>query len=248
MRWYLHRDLIALAAAVVGPVVVAAVLTTLRTVLSPANAALVLVVVVVAVAAVGNRFAGALSALVAAAAFDLLLTRPYERFAINAPADVITAVLLLVVGLAVSQLAARARRLRLVTIDDAHQLAQIRSTAELVESGAEGRAVVNHVRGQLIDLLQLRDCRFEYGTLLGHPARLERDGAITQGRIHWSRDRDVLPDEEVELRASAGGRYYGRFMLRPTPGTVVPLQARLVAVTLADQAGAALSAETAGPP
>ncbi|MFD7164478.1 hypothetical protein [Streptomyces violascens] len=37
------------------------------------------------------------------------------------------------------------------------------------------------------------------------------------------------------------GHYYGRFMLRPGYTGVVPLQARLVAVTLADQAGAALA-------
>ncbi|TKA01704.1 histidine kinase, partial [Actinacidiphila oryziradicis] len=32
----------------------------------------------------------------------------------------------------------------------------------------------------------------------------------------------------------------GRFMMQPTPGAVPPLQARLVAATLADQVGAAL--------
>ncbi|MEU3301355.1 hypothetical protein ABZ729_16240 [Streptomyces sp. NPDC006678] len=53
------------------------------------------------------------------------------------------------------------------------------------------------------------------------------------------------PDGEIELRATANGRYLGRFMLRPTPGVIAPLQARLVAVTLTDQAGAAL--DTAGP-
>ena len=36
-------------------------------------------------------------------------------------------------------------------------------------------------------------------------------------------------------------------MLQPAPGTVAPLQARLVAVTLADQAGAALDAARTNP-
>ncbi|MEV4512393.1 DUF4118 domain-containing protein [Dactylosporangium sp. NPDC049525] len=239
------RGILAFGAAVVAPPVVAAALTLFRDSLSAANAALVLVVVVVAVAALGNRLAGALAAVSAAAWFDLFLTAPYGRFTITASADVTTAVLLLVVALAVSQLAARARRLYLVTITDADQLAQIQRTAALVESGAQGRDVVNQVRTQLIDLLQLQGCRFEYGTLLGRPARLERDGSITQGRIRRNPNRDRFPDEEVELRASAGGRFHGRFMLQPTRGAVVPLQARLVAVTLADQAGAAL--DTAAP-
>ncbi|MFB7107775.1 hypothetical protein [Streptomyces sp. NPDC056190] len=38
----------------------------------------------------------------------------------------------------------------------------------------------------------------------------------------------------------AGGHFHGRFLLQPTPGHTPPLEARLVAVTLADQAGAAL--------
>ena len=37
---------------------------------------------------------------------------------------------------------------------------------------------------------------------------------------------------------------YGRFMMRPKPGSRPSLQAPLVAVTLADQAGRALAART----
>ncbi|WP_330186084.1 DUF4118 domain-containing protein [Dactylosporangium sp. AC04546] len=251
MPRYPGRGMLALAAAVVAPLAVAAALIPFRDSLSAANAALVLVVVVVAVAAIGNRLAGALAALSAAAWFDLFLTEPYGRFTITTSADITTAALLLVVGLAVSQIAARARRLHLVTITDADHLAHIQHTAALVQSGAQSRAVVSEVRTQLVDLLHLQGCRFEYGTLLGHPARLERDGSITQGRVRRNLLRDELPDEEIELRASAGGRFYGRFMLQPTHGAVVPLQARLVAVTLADQTAAALDAarpdETSGP-
>lgn len=53
------------------------------------------------------------------------------------------------------------------------------------------------------------------------------------------------PEGEIEVRAYGNGHYLGRFMLTPGPGPVPPLQARLVAVTLADQTGAAL--DTAGP-
>jgi hypothetical protein len=41
------------------------------------------VVVIVAVAAAGNRLAGYLAALSAAAWFEFFLTRPYEQFTIN---------------------------------------------------------------------------------------------------------------------------------------------------------------------
>ena len=44
------------------------------------------------------------------------------------------------------------------------------------------------------------------------------------------------------MRTFGNGQYYGRFMLKARPGSKPSLQARLVAVTLADQAGRALAA------
>jgi hypothetical protein len=237
---YPVRDRIALAAGLVCPFLVALVLVPFRTDLSSTNAALILVVVVVAVAAVGSRPAGAVAALSAAAWFDFFLTRPYQRFSITDSDDVETAVLLLVVGLIVSQLAARARRLKVVTVTDAEYLARIHGTADLAQSATSADAVVGHVREQLTELLGLRGCRFEYGTLLGRPPRLEQDGTVVVGRRRWDVDSGGWPDGEIELRAYGNGRYLGRYMLTPGPGPVPSLQARLVAVTLADQTGVAL--------
>ncbi|MBH1937585.1 hypothetical protein I5Q34_25495 [Streptomyces sp. AV19] len=124
---------------------------------------------------------------------------------------------------------------------DAGHLARLRATADVAQSAKSGDEVVGHVRDQLVELLTLRDCRFEYGTLLGRPPRLEADGTVAVGRREWDVDRLGLPDEEIELRAYGNGRYLGRFMLRPTPGVTPPLEARLVAVTLAGQAGTAPS-------
>lgn len=44
------------------------------------------------------------------------------------------------------------------------------------------------------------------------------------------------------LRVSGNGQCYGRFMLKPRPGSRPSLQARVVAVSLADQAGRAAGA------
>jgi hypothetical protein len=44
------------------------------------------------------------------------------------------------------------------------------------------------------------------------------------------------------LRFSGNGQCYGRFMLKPGPGSRPSLQARLVAVSLADQVARAFSA------
>ncbi|MER6419771.1 DUF4118 domain-containing protein [Streptomyces sp. NPDC001137] len=239
------RDRFALTAGLLGPFLVALALVPFRTGLSHTNAALVLVVVVVAVAALGSRTAGVLAALSAAAWFDFFLTRPYETFDITATADIETAVLLLAVGVIVSQLAARARHLEVVTVTDAAHLARIHRTAGLAQSAKSADTVVDHVRRELTDLLGLRACRFEYGTLLGQPPRLQSDGSVTVGRRSWDVDTAGWPEGEIELRAYGNGHYLGRFMLTPGPGPVPPLQARLVAVTLADQTGSAL--DTAGP-
>ncbi|MEW1913175.1 hypothetical protein AB0442_32910 [Kitasatospora sp. NPDC085895] len=80
--------------------------------------------------------------------------------------------------------------------------------------------------------------------MAGHPPSLQHDGSITVGRRTWDADTLGLPEEGVELRMFGNGIYVGRFMLEPTPGTVPSRQARLVAVTLADHAGAALDSLT----
>ena len=245
MTRYLTRDRIAILAALAAPVAAAAILLPFRASWSNTNAAMLLVVVVVGVAAIGNRVAGGLAAVSAAAWFDFFFTLPYYRFTIRSTADITTAVLLLVVGVAVSQLAARARRLQVIAITDAGYLAQIHQTASLTQTARSPDAVADHVREQLIGLLGLEGCRFEYGSLLGHPPRLEPDGTVIAGHGKWDVEESGLPGEEIELRTFGNGQYYGRFMMKPKPGSKPSLQARLVAVTLADQAGRAFSATAA---
>src|ERR1035437_5660701 len=243
MTRYLTRDRIAILAALAAPLAAAAILLPFRASWSNTNVAMLLVVVVVGVAAIGNRIAGGLAAVSAAAWFDFFFTLPYYRFTIRGSADITTAVLLLVVGVAVSQLAARARRLQVIAITDAGYLAQIHDTAELAKSARSPDAVVDHVKEQLTGLLDLKGCRFERGSLLGHPPRLEPDGTLMRGPYRQDVERWGLPADEIELRVLGSGQFYGRFMLQPKPGSSPSLQARLVAVTLADQAGRALRSE-----
>jgi Domain of unknown function (DUF4118) len=244
MTRYLTRDRAAIAAALIAPLAAAAVLLPFRSSWSNTNVALLLVVVVVAVAAIGNRVAGAIAAIGAAVWFDFFFTLPYERFTIRSSADVTTFALLLVAGVIVSQLAAYARRLKVVAITDAGYLAQIHQAASLTQTAKSPGEVVDYVREQLVGLLDLQECRFEYGVLLGHPPRLEPDGTVLVGLVHWDVENAGLPGGEIELRVFGGGQYYGRFMMRPKPGSRRSLQARLVAVTLAEQAGRALAVGT----
>ncbi len=238
----LTRDRIAILAALAAPLAVAAVLLPFRASWSTTNVALLLVVVVVGVAAIGSRVAGGLAAVWAAVWFDFFFTQPHYRFTIRSSADITTAVLLLLTGLAVSQLAARARRLKVIAVTDAGYLAQIHEAASVAKSATVPDVVVDHVKEQLTGLLGLEGARFEYGSLLGHPPRLEPDGTVMAGRSRWDVELSGLPGEEIELRTFGNGQYFGRFMLKAKPGSRPSLQARLVAVTLADQAGRAFGA------
>ncbi|WP_328907214.1 DUF4118 domain-containing protein [Streptomyces sp. NBC_00234] len=244
------RDTAAVAAGALAPFAAALVLMPLRTSVTHTNLALLLVVVVVAVSALGNRFAGALAALSAAAWFDFFHTEPYRSFHIQDRADIETAVLLLVVGLIVSQLAARARTLKRVAVTDATYLERLHGTTRLARSSTSSDDVVQRVGRELVDVLELRACRFEYGTLVGRPPRLAPDGTVTVAGWIWDLELQGWPDGEIELRAIVHGRYQGRFLLTPEPGSVPPpLEARLVAADLAAQAAAALDDDSvsAGP-
>ncbi|MEV6399066.1 DUF4118 domain-containing protein [Streptomyces sp. NPDC051907] len=235
------RETVAVLAGVLAPLLLALALIPFRTSVTHTNLALLLVVVVVAVAALGSRLAGAVAALSAAAWFDFFHTEPYQSFHIQDRADVETAVLLLVVGLLVSQLAARARTLRRVAVVDASHLERLHGTTRLARFSTSADDVVRRVRRELAEVLELRECRFEYGALVGRPPRLDPDGSVKVAGWIWDVDRQGWPDGEIELRATVHGRYEGRFMMTPAPGAAPPpLEARLVAVDLAAQAAAAL--------
>jgi hypothetical protein len=203
------------------------------------NAALLLVVVIVAIASNGDRWAGLVAAVASAVWFDFFLTKPYERFSIANRNDIETALLLLVVGAAVSELAARGRRHRTIAIKDEAYLGGIQQAAEMIAAGAEPNDVVRHVTDQLTTLMGLQACRYEYGTFLGNPPRLEPDGQVRTDAGVWDVDVLGLPLDEIELRVHSGPRALGRFMMQAAPGSAPSIGARKVAVILADQAGAA---------
>lgn len=97
------------------------------------------------------------------------------------------------------------------------------------------------MRRELVSLLGLRGCRFEYGTLIGHLPRLEHGGGLWLRRPGRITEYADWPDGEAELRVAGGGHYYGRYLLEGHPGRPLPPEeSRLVAVALAAQAGAAL--------
>jgi K+-sensing histidine kinase KdpD len=164
------RDRLAVLAAFAAPLALAAIMVPWRASFPNTDAALVLILVVVAVAANGYRLAGYVAALSAAVWFDFFLTRPYERFTILRRADIETTVLLLIIGVAVTELAVWARRQHAVASRRAGYLDGISAAAQAVAAGGSPSDLIEQVSRQLTGLLSLQSCRFQYGVAgIGHP-------------------------------------------------------------------------------
>ena len=241
MSGYVTRDRLAGLAGLAAPLVLAAVLVPFRGSVPDTDAALAMLLVVVA--ANGDRLAGVLAAVSAAVWSDFFLTQPYERFTMTRRADIETTVLLLVIGVAVTEIAVRGRRLYASASRRAGYLDGINSAARAAATGGSAQALIGQVSSQLVELLSLRSCIFQYGVAgLGRPARLQRDGSVTSGQLRWAADGDGFPaDTDVELLAGGGGVFQGRFLMTPAPNARPGLEQRLLAIAFADQVGAALA-------
>ena len=237
--------MIALAAALAGPLALTAILVPFRSSFANTDAALALIVIVVAVAAAGSRLAGYLAAASAAVWFDFFLTRPYERFSISRATDIETTVLLLVIGVAVTEIAVWGRRQHATASRRSGYLAGINDAARAAAAGDSPPSLISQVSSTLVQMLALRSCQFQYGVAgLGRPARLERTGAVTVGGQAWDVQANGMP-ASTELLVESGGRLQGRFLMLADPSARPTDEQLLVAAAFADQVGAALAASHA---
>jgi K+-sensing histidine kinase KdpD len=241
---------LALTAAVLAPVVVGALLSLVRDLITNNNAALVLVLVVVAVAASGDRVAGLVAAVVSAASFDFFLTQPYLTFTINDRDDIEAAVLLALIGLAVTEIALWGRRQQARASTRAGYLEGVVATARLAASGTTSSSdVVDLVGRQIGVVLDLDACAFDAGPSDPDRPRLDANGDITWRGSVVDVDREGLPTLDViELPVTSAGVERGRYLLTSTSAVRRPdRERRQVAVTLAEQAAAALTGAASSP-
>ncbi|MFG2947713.1 ATP-binding SpoIIE family protein phosphatase [Streptomyces adustus] len=193
------KGLTALLVAIAVPLVVCALLATDRATLSQTNVALILMFVVAAVAALGHRWVAVLTALSASAWFVFFFTTPYRSFVhFNNADDVITAGLLLVVGLAVSQLARRYTREHSIATTlqrsllprELPETSTVRPAFRYVPAEAE-------VGGDWFDVIPLPGFRtaLVVGDVVGHGL----NSAVTMGRLRTAvrnfSTLDLPPDE-----------------------------------------------------
>jgi K+-sensing histidine kinase KdpD len=230
-----NRGWLGVVAGFVLPLAVAALLVPLRNSFSDAAASLVLVASVTLVATVATRAGGYMASVSAALWFDFFLTRPYEQLVIDHRADIEITVSLLVVGVGITELAARSRAYHRRSRLEASYVGRIYQVSELVAGGAGVDAVVELVNAQLVELLHLRDCRFEPGGRFDRMKEIRRDGRVVVAGLEWPVNDWGLPGPQIGLVVLSRGQPVGRFVLTPTPGEGVAVQARLVAVALVDQ-------------
>ena len=239
-----HRSAL-IAAAAIAPLLCCAVLAAFREGITTATAALVLVILVVAAAATGDRLAGIVAALSAGACFDVFLTEPYLTFAINDPNDIEVAVLLVVVGVAVTEIALWGRRQQARGSRRAGYLDGVFVTSKIIavrETSATD--LITHVAAQIVEILDIDECSFVRGAAPGpQDVAIGHEGFVTRRGQRVNIESDGLPiDQRIGLVVGAGGVVHGQFLLTASTRVARPSAEQLrVAVLLADQVGAALT-------
>jgi Domain of unknown function (DUF4118) len=232
---------VAYALGGLAPIAVSAAMVSVRKEVDATNVALALVLIVVGTAAFGGRGPGALSAIMAAVSYEFFFTRPYTSLRIDSANDVETTLFLLAIGLAVGQIAVHAHRTSRAVSRGRDELASMRKMAERVAGGASEDELIDVAVTELTALMSLVDCRFEVDATGPVLPVLERSGRIETPYRRVGADGELaLPPVGVRLPVVGGGHQIGSLVLEPDPLIGVTLEARLVAVALADQLGAAL--------
>jgi K+-sensing histidine kinase KdpD len=234
-----------ITAAGLAPLLACAVLSAFRDSITTATAVLVLVLLVVAAASTDVRAAGIVAAVSGGVWFDFFLTEPYERLAINDRNDIEAALLLVVIGIAVTEVALWGHRAQARANRRAGYLDGVLGTAEIVTLRKESpQDVIEHIGDQIKRILDIDECRFVAGPV--HDPRipvLDHQGHVTRRGHVVDVDRDGMPsDDTTALLLTRAEVTLGYYQLTAAGKVSRPtLEQRKVAVLLADQVGSLLA-------
>ncbi len=243
MQWIAHhRQHVIIALAFTAPLAVAAVLVPFRDSLTNAATALILVAVIVAIASTGSRSGGYLSSLSSTLWFDFFFTHPYYSFDIHGRVPQEITICLLVVGLGVTELAARGRHHQRVSQEESQYVAMVRELTDAAQT-MSGPQLIERAEPMLIDLLHLRACRFDRQIADLPMASILANGEVAHVGLAWPADSMGIPGPEAQVVALWRGRTFGRFVITPTPGEPISQERRSVAVVLASIVAATLTSD-----
>lgn len=218
----------------------------LRSSQSNVEPALGLIIVAALAGASRRRAAVAGAVTMAALSFIYFDTEPYERFQIYRTPDVITALLLVIVGLMTGEMTRRIARAGKDENSAATRLHRVQDAASRVARGEELAVLANAVAGELEALLPGTDeCWFSTDPL--------PDGTVEVGR---GGDHGAIPASAsasasiaFALPVWALGRVIGYYLARPAVALAAATPEQLLTATaLADQVGAAFAVQVSLPP
>jgi hypothetical protein len=197
----------------------------------------------VAVPAVaGGRTAGIATGAVAALSYNFFHTEPRHSLRITDARDVLTVVLLALVGLVVGELAQRWRASRSDADRSDSGLSRVVRVAQLAAAGADVDTLVANVEREIRLELQLAEVRFDLGGRAGEDRPILRPDGEIEDSVHVYVDGGfALPPTGVDLEVTYRGREFGRLVLRPGRLTAVTPEQRRGAIAMASQLAAALA-------
>ena len=225
------------------PVAVAAAWIPLRGQQPNTDLALLLVLIIAVVGWWAGPVASLASATTAAVAFDLLDTRPYGALTMSRGVDITTALILLATGLLVGAGAARLARYHKSQDHRSDALAVVMEASGLVATGQEQRLVTEALRAELLRALELVACDFHPEPPSGTRPSVARDGSLVGLLIATGNDESPRIDLPIWCQGEVVAHY--RLALGANRPSTEELR---MALSLADQAGAAMASADHNPP
>jgi K+-sensing histidine kinase KdpD len=189
-----RRAVVWFAAVFLGPVV-AGLLTLARAQLHENHVTLVLVLTVAVVSAAGLRPAGLVAAVTTGLAYDYFWIEPYYSFRIFDTQDILTVILLVLVGGAIEQLSWWAGRQRALADRRLGYLTALRRAAEPLAPETHA-ATLQAISETVANVLGADSCHLVLDERV--PATvLHGDGSITRAGRVMNVDTDGLPTDDI---------------------------------------------------
>lgn len=184
LAWYRQHRAILRMLAVLVPLLVGGGLHLIDWLVPNSVAALVLVLFVVGFASTGDRLAGLLAAVSAGLGFDFFLTQPYFRLQIDSVEDIELTVMLLIIGLAVSELASWGVRQNASATEQAGFVIGALESADLAAGSTSETQALERVADTIRKLLGVEQVTYESGDHDAAAAVIQRDGSLHfQGKV-----------------------------------------------------------------
>lgn len=215
----------------------------LRTDVANTDLALALVLLIGAVGWLAGSRPALVAAVTAGVSFDVLDARPYGTLAMSRAIDVVTALILVLTGLFIGFGAARLARYHRSEDRRTDAFAVVMEASGLVATGEDGQLVTAALASELMQELDLSDCRFHPEPPRGTRPCVARDGSL----VGLMATRDHSSASQIDLPVWSQGEVVGHYRLSLGPRQPSRQELR-VALSLADQAGAALAQPRNEPP